>query len=360
MDVMVDLGPRSYPIRIGRNALEDLPALCRERIRADRMLLVSDDTVDALYGDRVVSLLESAGFRVARVRVPPGEETKSIHWFGRLCEAAAEARLDRHSAVVALGGGVIGDLAGFVAASYARGVKLVQVPTTLLAMVDSAVGGKTGVNLPQGKNLVGAFHQPSLVVADLELLRTLPARELTAGLAEVVKYGVIRDADFFAYLEQHMESIRAGDLEILERVVARSCEIKAAVVGADERESGERAILNFGHTVGHALEQATGYSALLHGEAVAIGMDFAARLSVRLTHLPAADAGRIRALLRRAGLPTEPPDIPWVDIRRAISVDKKGAGGVPKFVLAEAIGRVRHGVAVSDELLEEIWNARGE
>lgn len=357
MDVKVDLGPRSYPIRIGSGALNDLPALCRNYIPGARLFVISDETVDALYGERIAALLRESGFEVARARVPPGEESKSIEWFGRLCEEAAEARIDRRSAVVALGGGVIGDLAGFVAAAFLRGVALVQLPTTLLAMVDSAVGGKTGVNLPQGKNLVGAFHQPSFVICDLDVLDTLPPREFRAGLAEVIKYGVIRDAELFAYLEESMDAILRRDPEALANIVARSCEIKAAVVGADERESGERAILNFGHTLGHAVEQATGYGEYLHGEAIAIGMVFAARLSARVRELPTAAVERLKRLIERAGLPTAAPDLEWPALRRAMAVDKKGSGGVPKFVLADAIGQVTYGVAVAEEVLEEVWHA---
>ncbi len=356
MNVNVQLGERSYPIRIGAGALAELPGLCRERLAGSHVLLVADSTVDALYGDRVAQGLAGAGFAVARATVPPGEATKSIEWFGRLCECAADARLDRTSAIVALGGGVVGDLAGFVAAAYLRGVQLVQAPTTLLAMVDSAVGGKTGVNLPQGKNLVGAFHQPALVAADTDVLQTLPKRELAAGMAEVIKHGIIRDAGLFAFCERSMDALLSGDSAALTHVIARSCEIKAAVVGADERESGERAILNFGHTLGHAIEQATGYGAYLHGEAVGIGLVFAARLSARVFGLPPADAGRIRAVVARAGLPVSAPDLAWAEVRRAMAVDKKGAAGTPKFVLARRIGEVEYGVAVPEAVLEEVWH----
>lgn len=360
MDVNVELGERRYPIRIGLGTLASLPELCRQRLPGRQILLVADETVDALYGARVADGLTAAGFGVARATVPPGESTKSIEWFGHLCERAAEARLDRTSAICALGGGVIGDLAGFVAGAYLRGVRLVQVPTTLLAMVDSAVGGKTGVNLPQGKNLVGVFHQPSLVVADTEVLKTLPRREIAAGLAEVIKHGIIRDADLFAFCEHSMDALLAGDAAALTHVIARSCEIKAAVVTADERESGERAILNFGHTIGHAIEQVTAYGAYLHGEAVGIGMDYAARLSARVQGLSERDARRIRALIQRAGLPVSAPDLKWAEVRRAMAVDKKGAAGTPKFVLARAIGAVDYGVTVPESVLEEVWHGGRE
>jgi 3-dehydroquinate synthase len=359
MNVQVQLGGRSYPIHIGPGALADLPALCRERLAASRILIIADETVDALYGSHLADALAGAGYAVARAAAPPGEATKSIEWFGRLCERAAEAQLDRRSAVVALGGGVIGDLAGFVAATFMRGLPYVQVPTTLLAMVDSAVGGKTGINLPQGKNLVGAFHQPALVVCDIDLLRTLPRRELSAGLAEVIKYGVIRDAALFDFLEKNMPSILAGDASATEYIVARSCAIKAAVVSADERESGERAILNFGHTLGHAVEQASGYGRYLHGEAVGIGMVYAARLSARVRGLPAAEVERIRSLVARAGLPTAAHELAWRDLRRAIAADKKGVAGAPRFVLARRIGEVEYGVAVPESVMEEVWHGGG-
>lgn len=356
MDVSVELGERRYPIVVGAGALGRLGDLTR-RLKGRSAMIVTDETVDRLYGERVQRLFEEAGFKTVRAPVPPGEETKSIEWFGRLCERAAEIPLDRKSCIVALGGGVVGDLAGFVAAAFLRGIELVQIPTTLLAMVDSAVGGKTGVNLPQGKNLVGAFYQPAFVVCDLDLLKTLPRREMAAGMAEVIKYGVIRDAALFERLERDIEALISGDAAGLEAVVARCCEIKADVVSRDEREDGLRAILNFGHTAGHAVEQVTGYSRYLHGEAVAIGMVYAARLSARVLGLSEREVERITALVRRAGLPTVAPELNWAEIRRAMAVDKKGKGGTPRFVLARNIGVVEYGMEVPEAVLEECWNA---
>ncbi|HMP74931.1 MAG TPA: 3-dehydroquinate synthase [Kiritimatiellia bacterium] len=354
--VTVPLGERSYPICVGDGVLDQAASLLRTQLPGTRILLVADETVDGLYGDRVAALFSDAGFTLARATVPAGEASKSGEWLLRLYERAADEVLDRKSAIVALGGGVVGDLAGFLAASYLRGIRLVQIPTTLLAMVDSAVGGKTGINLPQGKNLVGAFHQPVLVLCDIGVLKTLPARELAAGLAEVIKYGVIRDAELFAYLERELDAIRAGDPAALAHIVARSCAIKADVVSADEHEAGERAILNFGHTLGHAVEQVAGYGAYLHGEAVGIGMAYAARVSVQAAGLSREDESRIVRLIQRAGLPVEAPGLAWPDLRRAMAVDKKGAAGVPRFVLAKRIGAVEYGCAVPEATLEEAWH----
>lgn len=355
--ITVELGPRSYPIQIESGLLSRLGSACRSALSANRVLLVADETVDRLYGKETCEQLSSGGLAVTRAVVPTGESSKSIDCLSHLFARAVEGGLDRKSAVIALGGGVVGDLAGFLAATYLRGIRLIQVPTTLLAMVDSAVGGKTGINLPHGKNLVGAFHQPVLVLCDPDVLESLPRRELTAGLAEVIKYGVIRDADLFAYLESHLDAILKCDPGALEQIIARSCSIKAGVVSADEQEAGERAILNFGHTVAHAIEKVAGYGSYLHGEAVGIGMVFAARLSVREKGLPQADADRIEQLVRRAGLPVHAPELKWPDLRMAIAVDKKNSAGMPRFVLAERIGQVVFGCQVSESVLEEVWHA---
>ncbi|HSR88618.1 MAG TPA: 3-dehydroquinate synthase, partial [Pontiella sp.] len=269
-----------------------------------------------------------------------------------------EAGLDRKSFIVALGGGVIGDLAGYVAATYLRGIPFVQVPTSLLAMVDSSVGGKTGINLPEGKNLVGAFYQPQRVLADLQALKTLPAREYRAGLAEVVKYGIIFDAPFFDFLEENIEKISdVGNVDLLANVVGRCCEIKADVVAKDEREGGLRAILNFGHTAGHALEKAAGYGEYVHGEAVAIGSVFAARASVALTGLAQGECDRIEKMFTDLGLPVKAPEYSWPELRNALSVDKKTVGGMPRFVLASKIGTVSIGNEIPEDLMEQIWNS---
>ncbi len=354
--VKVELGERSYEIHIGVGMLAQLGTLVGARLKPRSCLLVSDSTIAPLYADDCARQLASLGCPVGKAIVPAGEGSKNGQWLFHLYEKAVEQGLDRKSLLVALGGGVVGDLGGYAAASYLRGIPFVQIPTTLLAMVDSAVGGKTGINLPQGKNLVGAFHQPALVVADLNVLHSLPRREYVSGLAEVIKYGVIWDPELFRFMEERASEILKGDVKAVEHLVARSCEIKAEVVGRDEREEiGLRALLNFGHTIGHAIEVATGYGSFLHGEAISIGMVFAARLSVELRDLPRDEAARIVRLLDRVGLPTFMPDVPWEPIRVAIGLDKKSAGGKPRFVLAERLGRVKEGFEVDEQLLKRLW-----
>ena len=360
--VKVDLGERSYDIEIGRN-VDVIDGLTR--VAGGRVLIVSDSNVDPLYGAGIQQQLEQASCEVSRAVVSAGEPSKSVAALGSLWEQAVEAGLDRHSCIVALGGGVVGDLAGFLAASYLRGVDFVQVPTSLLAMVDSSVGGKTGINLPQGKNLVGAFYQPLRVAVDLAVLETLADREYRSGLAEVIKYGVIRDADLFVYLESHVDAILAKDDDALSHIVARSCEIKAEVVAADEREGGLRAILNYGHTLGHAIEQAEGYGAWLHGEAISIGMAYAADLSVEAHGLSAEDADRIKRLLVAYGLPVvrgpfegvtlDRSTLEWDELRDVMSSDKKSLASVPRFVLASRIGHVDFGCEVDETLLQTVW-----
>jgi 3-dehydroquinate synthase len=345
MMVRVELGERSYDIVVEAGAIKRFAALLGERgLDAAKGLVITDDNVGPIYA-------AGLGVNYPVATVPAGEASKSGEQLFRLYDEAIRAGLDRKAVVIALGGGVVGDLAGYAAASYMRGLRFVQVPTSLLAMVDSAVGGKTGINLPQGKNLIGAFHQPQLVVCDLDVLKTLPERELRAGLAEVIKYGIIYDAEFFAYLEQYIADALTLDQNVLVHLVSRSCAIKADVVRQDETESGLRAILNFGHTMGHAIEAVAGYGKYLHGEAIAIGMIYAARLS----GLPAEQLERIEALIRRTGLPVHAPELAWDDLRRAMSVDKKSESGLPKFVLAEAIGRVAFGVAVDEGRLKDVW-----
>jgi 3-dehydroquinate synthase len=350
--IRVDLGGRAYDIRIGRGVKTELTVPAGRRIAA---LIVSDTNVDPLYGPPWEARLRERGFDVVRAAVPAGESSKDLAVVADLCGRAADAGVDRSGMVVALGGGVVGDLGGFVAAVFLRGIRLVQAPTSLLAMVDSSVGGKTAVNLRQGKNLVGAFHQPAEVVADLDALRTLPRREFVSGLAEVVKHGVIRDRGFFERLEQRAADVTGRDPELLEELVARNCEIKAAVVATDERESDVRAILNFGHTLGHAFESVAGYGALLHGEAVSLGMSFAGRLSVRERGFGAADCERMDRLLRAMGLPVRPReagiDLSWGDLRRAMAADKKGRDRLPRFVLIDDLGAAAHGCTVSEPLL---------
>lgn len=358
--VEVDLGARSYPIRIGRGWLSDLGRFLRERDLTGACLLVSDTNVDRHYGEACAEAIRSAGYSVGKAVVPAGEESKSGEMLFRLYRAAIDAGLDRRSFVVALGGGVVGDLAGFLAATFLRGIPYVQVPTSVVAMVDSAVGGKTGINLESGKNLVGSFHQPAGVAVDLDLLDTLPEREYRSGLAEVIKYGVIRDAAFFARLEAETPALLAREPGLLADVVARSCAIKAEVVQADETEGGLRAILNFGHTLGHAVEKVSGYGRYLHGEAIGIGMHYAARVSVLEAGLPAEEADRIRALCVAVGLPVSALDLEWEALRSAMAVDKKAVGRMPRFVLADSIGAVRFGCEVAESRLKEVWHGLGK
>lgn len=352
---IVELGARAYPIHIGPDLLPKLGAHCAEEKMGSKTLIVSDDHVDALYGGVAEESLRSVGLVTARVTVPAGEPSKSHDPLIRIYHAALDAGLERSSSIVALGGGVVGDLAGFAAATYLRGIRLIQVPTSLLAMVDSAVGGKTGINLPQGKNLIGAFYQPSMVLADTATLRTLPPREFCAGLAEVVKYGVIADAGLFDALEGKTPEILMNDDALLEDIICRSCEIKADVVRDDEREGGVRAILNFGHTLGHAIEQVSGYGRYLHGEAIAMGMVYAARLSERELAFPAKDTERLIRLLKALRLPVTMPDLSWPALMKAMRHDKKKTGGTVGFVLAQSLGAVRFGCALPETLLNEVW-----
>jgi 3-dehydroquinate synthase len=353
--VKVSLGPRSYPIHIGVGLLKRIGAWCEETGLGRRCVVISDRRVAPLYGHTVLRSLRERGFEVVPITVPSGESTKCLDVVGHCYRKLAAHRIERSSFVVALGGGVVGDLAGFVAATYLRGLAYVQVPTTLLAQVDSSVGGKVGINLKEAKNLVGAFHQPRLVVCDLATLATLPAREYRSGLAEVIKYGIIRDATLFALLERRMGALVRRDRAWLGPVVARSCAIKAQVVGKDELEGGPRAILNYGHTLGHAIEATSGYGTWLHGEAVAVGMIAAARLSRERVGLPEASVERIHGLVASAGLPTGlPPKAANADrLLRAMALDKKAAGGEVRFVLNRRIGQAIYGQRVPTELVRQ-------
>lgn len=359
--VNVPLGIRSYQVKIGSGLLSSLGKEC-SRLRPGRSCaIITDSNVGPLYGATCRKTLEQAGFPTSLITMPAGESTKTVQHAHSCYEALAAQRLDRKSFIVALGGGVVGDLAGFVAATYLRGIPFVQVPTTLLAQVDSSVGGKTGVNLKAGKNLVGAFHQPRLVICDLETLSTLPMREYRAGLAEVIKYGIIRDAKFFIRLEREMDKLLARDQRALAHVVARSCEIKAEVVGQDETESGLRAILNFGHTIGHGLEAISGYGKYLHGEAIAVGQVAAARLSSRLLGMPEAEAQRIAAIFEAAGLPVTVrlSHSQREKLLNAMQLDKKASGGEIKFVLARKIGECKFGQSVPAAVLNEVLENLG-
>ena len=336
MDTLtVELGDRSYPILIG-GALLDESALIARHVPGRDVLLVSNVVVAPLYAERLTASLASR--RVVEVTLPDGEAHKTLANVSRILDVLVANRFGRDCTVVALGGGVVGDMAGFAAACYQRGVAYVQVPTTLLAQVDSSVGGKTGVNHPGGKNLIGAFHQPAAVIADTRTLTTLPPRELRAGLAEVIKYGLIRDAGFFAWLEAHMDALLAGDPQALAHAIYRSCEIKAEIVGRDERELGERAVLNLGHTFGHAIEAATGYTAWLHGEAVGAGMLMAASMSRQFGTMPQEELERLEALLRRTGLPVAARDVPGDLALEHMKIDKKAKEGRMRLVLLRRIG----------------------
>jgi len=336
----VNLGERSYDIVIGSRNLRELGAELRQVHVPCPCATVTDNNVAPLYGEQVSESLASAGFEPHQVSLPSGEEHKNLATIRRLYEEFLGAGLDRKSLAVALGGGVVGDLTGFAAATYMRGIPYVQVPTTLLAQVDSSVGGKTGVNLPEGKNLVGAFHQPALVLIDVSTLETLPERELRAGMAEVIKYGVIQDAEFFAWLESRLAELLALERSALVRAVRRCCEIKAWVVGEDERESGLRAILNYGHTVGHAVESLTGYEQMRHGEAISAGMVAAAALATELGILSAEGAERQKRLLEALGTPVRLPPLKADGIIQQMQRDKKAVSGALRFVLARRIGEV--------------------
>ncbi len=347
--ITVALGDRSYPIHLGGGVLERLPEALRGLGVKGAAGLVTDDNVGPLYAARAEGLIREAGLRCVTHVMPAGEEHKRLATVEAICGTFLEGGLDRASVVVALGGGVVGDVAGFAASAFMRGVPFIQIPTTVVAQVDSSVGGKTGVNHPLGKNTIGAFHQPRAVIIDLDLLRTLPDRELRAGMAEVIKHGVIADADLFAYVERQAAAILAGDPEALLYPIQRSCEIKAAVVAADETEQGLRANLNYGHTFGHAFEAVTGYGHFLHGEAVAVGMCAAGALARLLGMVDDAFEKRQRACCAACGLPTAWPELPVEETLAAMRKDKKARAGALKFVLPCAIGEVAHRTDVTEE-----------
>lgn len=350
--IAVELGERSYEIQLGAGLLAEAGERIEAALGKRPLAVVTDANVEGLYRGALDASLRSAGFDPFWIALPAGEEHKDLASLSAVYDGLVRQRFDRRSALVAFGGGVVGDLAGFAAATFLRGIDCVQIPTTLLAQVDSSIGGKTGINHPEGKNLIGAFYQPRLVLIDVALLATLPERELRAGLAEVVKYGVIEDAALFARLEESLEALLGREAEPLLEVVAASCRNKARVVQADERESGYRSVLNFGHTVGHALEALTGYRRYLHGEAVAIGMVQAARISRHYGFCDGAAVARIQSLLRRAGLPLElPPDADPESLARYIEVDKKSGGGKVKFVCCTGIGGWRFHDLAPEEIV---------
>lgn len=349
-ELTVALGARSYPVWIGQGLIDDAPHW-RAAIRGRHVLIVSNTTVAPLYLERVRAGLK--GFLVGTHLIGDGESEKTFANVGEVLASLARLGATRDACIIALGGGVVGDLAGFAAACWMRGIDFIQIPTTLLAMVDSSVGGKTGVNLPEGKNLVGAFHQPRAVVADIDTLASLPEREYRAGLAEIVKGAAIGDAGFFAWLEEQASALNAREPARLAEAIARKCAYKAGVVARDETEQGERALLNLGHTFGHALETAGHYTTFVHGEAVAVGMVLAARLSVRLGMAGHDDTQRLVALLERLGLPiTIPADSDPGELLRLMRLDKKNTAGVLKLILWRGIGRAEivPGVAEEDVL----------
>jgi len=340
IELQVDLGARAYPIRIGSGLLSD-PAVWAPVLSSGSVGVVSNETIAPLYLDTLVGTLQGLGKKVTTIILPDGERYKNWEILNLIFDGLLTARCDRKTTLIALGGGVVGDMTGFAAATYQRGIAFVQAPTTLLAQVDSSVGGKTGINHPLGKNMLGAFHQPNAVIMDLATLSTLPERELSAGLAEIIKHGAMADAAYFDWLEVNMPALRRRDLAALTHAIKRSCEIKADVVRQDERESGLRAMLNFGHTFGHAIEAGLGYGGWLHGEAVGAGMVQAADLSQRLGLLDPADALRLRRLIEAAGLPTVAPAFDFAQWQELMAVDKKADAGALRFILLERLGAAR-------------------
>ncbi|WP_075255592.1 bifunctional shikimate kinase/3-dehydroquinate synthase AroKB [Herbaspirillum camelliae] len=355
----VDLGERSYPIHIGRGLLDDA-GLLPQYVKGKRVAIVTNDKVGPLYLDKVAQPLRAAGKLVTEIVLPDGEEEKNWASLMKIFDRLLADKCDRKTTLIALGGGVIGDLTGFAAASYMRGVPFVQVPTTLLSQVDSSVGGKTGINHPLGKNMIGAFYQPQAVIADTATLHTLPPRELSAGIAEVIKHGAIIDAPFFDWIETNIAQLVSKDDAALAYAIQRSCEIKAEVVRQDEREGGLRAILNFGHTFGHAIENGLGYGQWLHGEAVGCGMVMAADLSHRLGYIDAGARDRVRALTAAAGLPTVAPDLGVARWLELMEVDKKNEGGQIKFILIRPLGSPLITNVPQDLLLQTLAACTGE
>jgi len=347
----LDLGERSYPIYIGSGLLND-PRLLTASIAGSRIAIVSNETIAPLYLGKVKTLLSE--YELVPVVLPDGEKYKNLEYLNHIFDALLEARCDRQTTLIALGGGVVGDMAGFAAACYMRGVPFIQIPTTLLAQVDSSVGGKTGVNHPLGKNMIGAFYQPKCVLIDTDTLATLPDRELSAGMAEVIKYGLIRDKDFFAWIEKNIEKLLARDSKVIAEAIFRCCQNKAEVVVEDEKETGTRALLNFGHTFAHAIEAGMGYGVWLHGEAVATGMLMAADLSQRSGYLTKDDCNRIESLLKKSHLPVRAPDrLDRSRMKELMSVDKKVSSGKLNLVLLRSIGQATVSNDFQEPLLDQ-------
>ena len=352
--IRVDLAERSYNIFIGTNSLNEIGDKLKLFELSPRIAIISNPTVFSLYGERVSDAVKKAGFDLLTVMIPDGEEYKNLDTLKRIYDDLLKFKLDRKSALIALGGGVVGDITGFAASTYMRGIAYIQVPTTLLAQVDSSVGGKTGIDHELGKNMIGAFWQPGLVWIDAETLTTLPQRQLLAGLAEVIKYGVIYDETLFTFLETEKDKILNLDRDALIHIIKRSCEIKAEVVSHDERESGLRAILNYGHTIGHAIETVTKYKRFLHGEAIAIGMNLEARLSKMLDLIDEDQVSRIKYVIESYGLPSEmPSDLNASSISLSMKLDKKAVAGELTFILPEKIGRAKIQKGIAEETIRE-------
>ncbi len=355
--LIVGLAERSYPIYIGSNLL-GCAELLLPHVPHKRAAVVTNTTVAPLYLEPLRAMLQSHGVDMIPIILPDGEQYKNAETLGLIYDALLSNRCERNTPLIALGGGVIGDMTGYAAATYLRGVPFIQIPTTLLAQVDSSVGGKTGINHPLGKNMIGAFYQPQVVLADITTLNTLSDQELRAGIAEGIKYGLIRDLSFFEWLEQNMEKLLARDADALQYAITRSCQNKAEVVAADERESGERALLNLGHTFGHAIETGMGYGAWLHGEAVAVGTIMAADLSCRMGWLSKEDVTRIHSLFERASLPVVAPALGVEKYLQLMGLDKKVVGGKIRFVLLKSIGCAVISGSVEPELLQQTLVAK--
>lgn len=355
--ISVNLPQYSYEIAIASSGLDQVGEKMSGLGLGKKVLVVSNPTVFPLYGERVVNSLESAGFDVVKCILPDGEQYKNLESLQKIYDTALENRLERTSSMVALGGGVIGDMTGFAAATWLRGIKFVQIPTSLLAMVDASIGGKTGVNHPKGKNLIGAFHQPQLVLIDPDVLKTLPEREFRAGMAEVIKYGVIWDADLFSQMEAESGLDKMSDIspELIEKILNCSCQAKAEVVGKDEKEAGLRAILNYGHTIGHAVESLTGYTQIIHGEGVGIGMVAAGQIATKLGMWKTEEAERQDKLITKAGLPTKlPTGIDIEGIIATLQTDKKVKAGKVRFILPTQLGAVTITDKVPSDTIREV------
>lgn len=354
-EIKVDLGERSYKILIDSGNLKDIGKVLKDYDLGEKATIITNPLVGELYQDVVKDSLKKEGFEVAIARVPDGEEYKSLEWAAKLYNELLEHKRDRYSFILALGGGVIGDLAGFIASTYMRGIPFIQVPTSLLAQVDASIGGKVAVNHPSGKNLIGSFYQPRLVYTDLAVLETLAHRELIAALAEVIKYGIIKDKEFFNYLETNIDKIKVLDLNALKKIVATCVRIKAELVALDEREEkGIRSMINYGHTIGHALEVLTKYRVYRHGEAVSIGMVAAAKIAHRMGILDEKGERRQIELLERAGLPTKVKEVDVSDIVKALASDKKVKEGKIRFILSTEIGKVETRDDVPEKIIKEV------